>query len=162
MHYFSTMFSNSKNLLSKLGTLCRVWITQSNEADILLAFWHTCRIVFFYFHKYHRHSNTFHRSSFLINLCIPFQAYPLSTKKKQKKRLKNWFVADPATYWTVQSQSLSYVFEFPVSISRDRWWGPTLLSKWHSDVLLSTSDWPPFYQPSTLVSTVAVGISTSP
>lgn len=23
------------------------------------------------------------------------------------------------------------------------------MSKWHSDVLLSTSDWPPFYQPST-------------
>lgn len=43
------------------------------------------------------------------------------------------------------------MFEFPVSISRDRWRGPTLLSKWHSDVLLSTSDWPPFYQPSTLV-----------
>lgn len=45
------------------------------------------------------------------------------------------------------------MFEFPVSISRDRWWGSTLLSKWHSDVLPSTSDWPPFYQPSTLVST---------
>lgn len=42
------------------------------------------------------------------------------------------------------------MFEFPVSISRDRWWGSTLLSKWHSDVLLSASDWPPFYQPSTL------------
>lgn len=40
----------------------------------------------------------------------------------------------------------------PVSISRDRWWGSTLLSKWHLGVLLSTSDRPPFYHPSTLAS----------
>lgn len=46
------------------------------------------------------------------------------------------------------------MFEFPVSISRDRWWGSTLLSKWHSDVLLPTSVWPPLYQPSTIASTV--------
>lgn len=49
---------------------------------------------------------------------------------------------------------LSHMFEFPVSISRDRWWGSTLLSKWHSDVLLPTSVWPPLYQPSTIASTV--------
>lgn len=108
---------------------------------------HICLIVFFFFFFFlYNFNNT---SSNLYILCILFlltlnvhsKLYPISTK--------NWCSWSCNTV-TCKINVLSRMFEFPVSISRDRWWGSTLLSKWHSDVLLSASDWPPFYQPSTL------------
>lgn len=78
--------------------------------------------------------------------CSPYTFLPSYILFQQKKNWCSW----SCNTVTCENNFLSRMFEFPVSISRDRWWGSTLLSKWHSDVLLSTSDWPPFYQPSTL------------
>jgi len=47
------------------------------------------------------------------------------------------------------------VFEFPVSISRDRWWGSTLLSKWQN------SDAPHYIRLAAFLSAVNPSVSCS-
>lgn len=141
-HYFSTIFCTSYKCHHPKSAQCADFGDEKQGGRNHIS--HTCLIVFFlFFLNFDNISSNLYIlcTQFLLILSIHSKLYPISTK--------NW-CSWSCNIVTYKINVLSRMFEFPVSISRDRWWGSTLLSKWHSDVLLSTSDWPPFYQPSTL------------
>ena len=84
----------------------------------------------------------------------------IRNKKKKKKASRK------KTDSSYCAQVISYhvIFEFPVSISRDRWWGLQPFSPNGIRMcFLSASDWPSFYHPPTLVvNRSATDVSPSP